>query len=182
MSNTYTVTDSRYCVDTVKFEGELNGKRQCYKYPMPAVVVDMIVLSKCCKFVHLVQRSNNTEPAEFRLKWAVPGGFICPAETGLTSARREFKEETGIDAPEDGVKFLCVADKIGRDPRQRTISLVYWGTADMDPNTQAISPIDTNEISEHKWVEVQPILDEQVSLAFDHTELVKLAVQTMLEQ
>lgn len=112
-----------------------------------------------------------------RNDWCLPGGFANYNEPTSDTALREFEEETGTKLKDQStLKFLCVADGVDRDPRQRTISIVYWAVADMDPNTETISPLDTEEIAEHRWVALEKILDGTIPLAFDHAELVRLAL------
>ena len=38
--------------------------------------------------------------------WSIPKGEVEPSEDPLTTARREFSEETGIDVPENGYVAL----------------------------------------------------------------------------
>ena len=65
-----------------------------YKYPRPAVTADMIVLTdESDPKILLIQRGN--EP--FKGCWAFPGGFMNMDETTEQCARRELKEETGLD-------------------------------------------------------------------------------------
>ena len=180
-TNIYTISSEAYCSHLVKFQGTLEGEKHCYTYPMLASTVDLIVLSRCGNYAHLVQRSSTTEPTCYRLRWAIPGGFANYNEEFIVGARREFKEETGTDAPEDGVKFLCIADSVDRDPRQRTVSAVYWAVTDMDSDTETICPLDTDEIIEHRWVDLAKVLDGTIQLAFDHTDLINKAVQAYQE-
>jgi len=98
-----------------------------YRYPRPALTTDAIIFVdkknvnlKNNTFVLLIQRGN--EP--FKNKWALPGGFMNMDETLETACKRELYEETGL-AVEKMTQFKTF-DSILRDPRQRTISVVYF--------------------------------------------------------
>lgn len=130
-----------------------------YQYPRASVTVDIAVL---CKFegtikMLLIQRGN--EP--FKNKWAFPGGFIEMDETMEESAVRELHEETGLK----GVKleqFKTFGDP-GRDPRGRTVSVVYYGFTDMK-NSIVIGADDAKNAG---WFS----LDEIPEMAFDHNKI-----------
>lgn len=59
--------------------------------------------------VLLIERSDNG-------KWALPGGFLDPGESGLGAARREAWEETGILIPENSDATLTYQGVVA-DPR-----------------------------------------------------------------
>jgi 8-oxo-dGTP diphosphatase len=60
--------------------------------------------------------------------WALPGGFVDGGESVATAARREAKEETGLDV--ELTELLGVYSDPKRDPRGIfTISTVFIGRA-----------------------------------------------------
>jgi len=64
--------------------------------------------------------------------WALPGGFVDGGESVATAARREAREETGLDV--ELVELLGVYSDPGRDPRGfYTVSTVFIGRATGEP-------------------------------------------------
>src|SRR5512143_988538 len=92
-----------------------------YEYPRPMVTVDAAVFV-CVKGkakLLLVQRKQ--EP--YQGSWALPGGFVEIDEDLPQAAARELAEETGLqDVP---LEQLRTFGQPGRDPRGRTITVVY---------------------------------------------------------
>lgn len=175
-TNTYQVINKGYCNFQLQTQGEVQGKLHAYRYPMPAVTVDLIVFDSSHNKVLLVKRSQNTEPAEFRGCWAIPGGFLNSNETALSGAQREFKEETGEDAPTK-LWFVTAATDPNRDPRQRTVSLVYAAVTSKTPTE--FHPEDVEEISGVQWINVDQIISGQIKVAFDHYSLISLAKESI---
>jgi 8-oxo-dGTP diphosphatase len=62
---------------------------------------------------------------------ALPGGFVDIGETVEVAARREAREETGLEIRLAGL--LGVYSDPSRDPRGHTVSLVYIATASGEP-------------------------------------------------
>jgi len=134
----------------------------CYDYPRPAVTVDVVIVTREAKQrVLLIRRKN--EP--FAGMWAIPGGFVEMDEALEDAARRELLEETGVKTG--------LLEQIGtfgdpeRDPRGRTISVVYL--AQVDP--EQLKPRAADDAAEVGW----HALDRLPPLAFDHKEILRLA-------
>ena len=69
-------------------------EQYCYDYPRPSVTVDVAVVTReTHPRVLLIRRK--AEP--FAGMWAIPGGFIEIDEPLEVAARRELKEETGME-------------------------------------------------------------------------------------
>lgn len=129
--------------------------------PEIKVTVDAVIFAERAGVKHLllVQRKN----PPFQDEWALPGGFVEIDEDLESAARRELKEETGIDA--DRLKQIGAFGKPGRDPRGRTVSVAYVGQVAFQSATAA---------SDAKVVNWHP-LDDLPTLAFDHDEIVAQA-------
>ena len=63
--------------------------------------------------------------------WALPGGFVDDGERVEDAARREMREETGLDV--ELVELFGVYSDPRRDPRGHTISTVFIGRASGSP-------------------------------------------------
>ena len=73
----------------------------------------------------LIERKN--PPAG----WAIPGGFVDYGESLEDAARREAKEETGLDVTL--VRQFHTYSDPARDPRRHTMSTVFIATAKGKP-------------------------------------------------
>ena len=92
-----------------------------YRNPYPTVDVVIEVQGGLV----LIERRN--EPRG----WALPGGFVDYGESVEDAARREAKEETGLDVTLTGL--LGVYSAPDRDPRFHTVSTVFIGRAQGTP-------------------------------------------------
>ena len=88
--------------------------------------------------------------------WALPGGFVESGESVAAAARRELREETGLDV-ELTELFHVYADP-ARDPRGPTLSVVFMGRA------RGI-PVGADDAAEAR---VFPLDALPAPLAFDH--------------
>jgi 8-oxo-dGTP diphosphatase len=141
-----------------------------YPYPRPSLTVDVAVVTlEDRPRVLLIQRK--AEP--FKGKWALPGGFVDEYERLNDAARRELREETGLELTD--LQQLHTFGDPGRDPRGWTVSVAY--VARVRPEeSQAFAGDDAAALS---WFP----LDDLPPLAFDHTAILglvraKLAVST----
>lgn len=139
----------------------------CYDYPRPSVTVDIVLLTREPRSrVLLIRRKRDP----FAGAWALPGGFIEMDETLETSARRELREETGIEGGE--LAQLHTFGDPARDPRGRTISVAYLGRVDAD----AVRPVAADDAAEVGWF----ALDALPPLAFDHDRIIARATAVPL--
>ena len=67
-------------------------------------------------------------------RWDIPKGIAEPGESHITAARRELREETGLDAPEAALRPLGVfAYRSGKD-----LALFLWMQAAL-PDPQSLA-------------------------------------------
>jgi len=98
----------------------------------------------------------------FKDKWALPGGFVEIDEDLLEGAERELFEETGLRNVE--LQQFMTFGKPGRDPRGRTISVVYHGKLP-DQSTKVKAGDDA---ADALWFD----LSNLPALAFDHEVII----------
>jgi len=135
----------------------------CYKYPRPALTVDALIITGDEK-VLLIQRKN----PPFKDLWALPGGFVDIAETPEKAAERELEEETGLK----GIplkQFHCYG-AIDRDPRHRTVSIVFTGKI---KNSADYKPIGNDDAATAGWFDINNL----PKLAFDHDVIISDALK-----
>jgi 8-oxo-dGTP diphosphatase len=137
-------------------------KKYTYDYPRPAVTVDVVIVTRERRpRVLLVRRKH--EP--FAGMWAIPGGFVDMDEPLEAAARRELREETGVEAGR--LEQLHTFGDPGRDPRGRTISVVYLARVDAD-RVRPEAADDAAEVGWHPLSRLPP-------LAFDHQQILACA-------
>jgi 8-oxo-dGTP diphosphatase len=132
-----------------------------YAYPRPSVTVDIIVTKKenNSEYILLIERKN--EP--YKNQWALPGGFIDINEEIKTAAYRELKEETSIN--DIKLQQLHTFGKPGRDPRGRTISVIYTGEL-INLNQKVEAGDDAKDLY---WFNIKDVPD----MAFDHKDIIQ---------
>ena len=95
------------------------------KYPPFAVTVDIVLLTvRQGRFSVLLVRRGHPP---FEGHWALPGGFVEPAEGLEQAAQRELGEETGLSVLPSGMHLeqLRTYGAPERDPRMRVVSVAY---------------------------------------------------------
>jgi 8-oxo-dGTP diphosphatase len=128
------------------------------------VAVDAVVFGYTSReglSVLLIKR--NIEP--FINTWALPGGLVGDSESLEDAVQRELKEETGIS-----INYLEQLYSFGnpvRDPRNRVISITYYGL--VKPDAFALHA-DT-DAGDAAWFNIKKI----PQLAFDHNEIIGVA-------
>lgn len=136
----------------------------CYEHPRPQVTVDLVVFALVDGTLKVLLIRRAHEP--FAGKWAIPGGFLEMEETAEDAARRELREETGlnVEGPISPIGFFA---KPGRDPRGRTITLAHAGV--VRAGESRIHGGDDADAA--AWWP----LDRPPDLAFDHVEILHAA-------
>lgn len=127
-----------------------------------AVTVDSVVFCNANNEfkVLLIKRKNDP----FEGQWALPGGFINESEDLITAAKRELKEETGIDVKT--MEQVRAFGAPGRDPRGRTISIAFVSRIFCEEDLKA-----GDDAGEASWVDIKDL----PKLAFDHAEIIEAA-------
>jgi 8-oxo-dGTP diphosphatase len=131
-----------------------------YNYPRPALTTDAIVTvnSRNQIFILLVERKYDP----FKDYWALPGGFIHMDEELETACTRELFEETGISGL--ALKQFQTFGSIDRDPRGRTVSVVFY--AEMN---EMAEPVAGDDASKAQWFPITNL----PALAFDHRMIIQ---------
>ena len=104
-----------------------------------------------------------------RGNWALPGGLVKDHESLEEAVERELQEETGVSI--NYLEQLYSFGQPGRDPRNRVVSVAYYGLVKPD----VFQPTTSNEASDVRWFGVKSI----PTLAFDHSAIVEVAVQRL---
>ena len=121
-----------------------------------AVAADVVVTAvEPTPSVLLIRRRNPP------LGWAIPGGFVEPDEDLIDAARRELYEETGLNPPT--LEQLGTFGHPNRDPRGRTISVVYGARLQ-----RAALPAAGDDAADARWFPLDAL---PANLAFDHAEI-----------
>lgn len=133
----------------------------------------------------------------FKDQWALPGGFLKIDETLEETAKRELREETGVE--EAYMEQLYTFSALDRDPRTRVVSTAYLALLNQVPTLKA-----TTDAIDTRWFEVtykvlegdkkQLILvggDESIEIvlegnkgsssqiAFDHVNIITFALERL---
>jgi len=137
-----------------------------YEYPRPSLTVDAVIFRQQGDSYEILFIQRGRSPYEGN--WALPGGFVNMDETLEDAIARELEEETSLKNL--SLNQLHAFSTPGRDPRGHTISVVFWGIVS---NKQTIKAGD--DAREARWFS----LDHLPELAFDHNEIVEMAVKKL---
>jgi ADP-ribose pyrophosphatase YjhB (NUDIX family) len=189
---TYTVSIQSNLFRYMKFRevDELNESEDLvnedFYYKGVNPTVDLVVVRG--NEILLIKRSNNSEAEPG--KWALPGGFhdsnanrgeewVENKETALEAAKREVREETGLDVDNiKGLDFQLVGvfEGEGRDPRDRedswTRSTAYMVSI---PEEEGGNIRGMDDADRAEWVQLDSVFKRD--LAFDHKEIISKALR-----
>ncbi len=139
-----------------------------YDWPRPMVSVDAAVFGFFRGKAKLLLIRRKNEP--FKSQWALPGGFVGINEELEAAAERELAEETGL--VNVTLEQMHTFGKCGRDPRGRQITIVFTGTA-----TEGLNKIKAgDDAAKARWSDIEKLPKD---LAFDHSEVVKFAIEKL---
>lgn len=133
-------------------------------YERPIIAVDVVVFTIMDDFLNVLLIKRKTDP--HKGKMALPGCFVSVDEDLEDAANRAMEEKIGTKAI-IYKEQLYTFGGIGRDPRGRVVSVVYFVpvTNDFKFNSR---------ISGAEWHSIADI--SKLDLAFDHKAIVEKAV------
>jgi 8-oxo-dGTP diphosphatase len=139
-----------------------------YEHPRPALTVDCVVFGYDTGDLKVLLIQRDSDP--FAGRWALPGGFVRPDEPLEAAARRELREETGVERV-----FLeqlyTFGDDVDRDPRERVVSVAYYALVKLS-DQRVVAATDARNAG---WFSV----GDTPSLAFDHDAILETALERL---
>jgi ADP-ribose pyrophosphatase YjhB (NUDIX family) len=133
---------------------------------------DIVIFTIRRRRLHVLLVMRAKEP--FRRKLALPGGFIRPGESLEDTARRELREETGLDSAKIPLQQVHTYSHPERDPRGRIVTTAFLAVA---PNLPEASG--GTDAYRADWVEVEDSLWlDSGRLAFDHGKILRQALDS----
>lgn len=139
-----------------------------YDYPRPAVTTDCVIFGYDGKELKVLLIERGIEP--FKGCWAFPGGFLDMDEDALAGARRELKEETGLENA--FIEQFHTFSEPGRDPRGRVITIAHYALVKI----QEVEGGD--DAAQARWFPI----GEVPPLAFDHDRILRMAMSRLKEK
>ena len=139
-----------------------------YDYPRPAVTTDCVIFGYDGKELKVLLIERGIEP--FKGRWAFPGGFLNMDEDALAGARRELKEETGLENA--FIEQFHTFSEPGRDPRGRVITIAHYALVKI----QEVEGGD--DAAQARWFSI----GEVPPLAFDHDRILRMAMSRLKEK
>lgn len=139
------------------------------KSPDIRVAVDAIVFGYSRHdgvSVLLIQRKYDP----FKGGWAIPGGFVLEEERLEDAVKRELMEETGIMV--NYLEQLYTFGEPKRDPRQRVLSIAYFGLVKASQYQELKASTDAENA---KWFPIKKL----PALAFDHKQILQVAIERL---
>ncbi|MFC5046594.1 NUDIX domain-containing protein [Aquimarina hainanensis] len=131
------------------------------------VAVDGVVFGYKDNILSVLLIKRDIPP--FQEYWALPGGLVKEEESLEAAVERELKEETNVTI--DYLEQLYSFGEVGRDPRNRVISITYFGLVKPEHYTIK-ADTDANDV---QWFDIQ----ELPALAFDHTTIIEAAKERL---
>lgn len=129
----------------------------------PSLAVDIVILLE--EGLLLIRREN----PPYQGSYALPGGFVEVGERVEDAARREAKEETGMDL--EDLRLVGVFSDPRRDPRGHVVSICFLACGRGKPKAG----------SDACATGIFP-LDRLPPLAFDHEEIIREALKVRRDQ
>ncbi|WP_243383949.1 NUDIX hydrolase [Geothrix alkalitolerans] len=148
------------------------------------VAVDVVVVTLVEDQLHTLLIHRDETP--FKGQWMLPGGTIQGREDLLTASKRVLKDKAGLTGVY--LEQLYTYSDPGRDPRDRSISVTHMALVHED-RFRTLKPHRQETILARllvPWegeaggpVQAQSQDGSDLPLAFDHAEMIGLAVKRM---
>jgi 8-oxo-dGTP diphosphatase len=138
------------------------------QFPAFAVTVDVVLLTVSEGRLHVLLVRRGVPP--FEGMWAIPGGFKRPDETLDEAAKRELVEETGVEGA--SLRQFGAYGDPGRDPRMNVVTVAYVAVLRDVPGIAG-----GTDAASAGLVPVSYALGGEINLAFDHTRILRDAVE-----
>ena len=137
-----------------------------YEYPRPAVTVDVVIVTSEDKpRILLIRRKHDP----FAGCWGCQAGLSRWTKRGCGSSASCARRP----ASRRKTSCSCTRSALRRDPRGRTISVVYLATMD----AAAMQPCAADDAAEVGWFSLQ----RPPALAFDHKDILACARKYLRE-
>ncbi len=136
-----------------------------YTHPHPAVTTDCVVFGFDGVKLNVLLVERGGEP--YKGCWAFPGGFLNIDEDGPDGARRELKEETGLEV--EHLEQLGAFTTPDRDPRERVISIAYFTLV------RTSDVLAGDDAARAQWFPLKKLPE----LAFDHKLIFEKALERL---
>jgi 8-oxo-dGTP diphosphatase len=133
------------------------------------VTVDAVVFSYHENELKILLIKRAFEP--FLDTFALAGGFLLEDESAEEGVLRKLKEETNVEL--DYLEQLRTFSDVNRDPRERIISIAYYGLIDPSKH-DLITNIHAKEV---KWFPAYGV--RYIPLGFDHKEIYEYALERL---
>ena len=143
----------------------MNKGTYTYEYPRPAVTTDCVIFGFDSEGLSVLLVERGIEP--YKGCWAFPGGFMQMDEDAQTGAKRELKEETGLEA--DYIEQFGTFTEVNRDPRGRVVTIAYFALVKKTEVKGA------DDAAQAKWFPIDAI----PPLAFDHDRILRVALKEL---
>lgn len=153
-------------------EQEYLRNYRIHDFDVPLTSVDLVIFTLQDQQLKVLLVERGEHP--YKGRWALPGGFIdLKRDRDLdATAMRKLREKTGV-----AVSYLEQLQGFGsatRDPRGWSATFAYFALID----AQGVVLSHGGNSSAASWVPVDA-LSERLALAFDHGEIVKVALQRL---
>jgi len=148
-----------------------------YEYPRPAVTATAVIICPSNGRTTVLTGRRTSKTDAFPGYSCLPGGFVDEGEQVEQAMIREIKEETGLEVPLSKLNLFAVYSDPIIDPRCHVVNVCYLVILVNPPSVRA-----GDDLSSIAWVSTDPVVNEEIKLAFNHTEIVKDALSFLEEK